>query len=105
MKMISYIIARDDPYRLFDYYNKDKKVFRCLTCKGCVSSESKNITSVTRYLNSALNIRRLAVQLIEEQKLPDAFTRVKANGMYSTTSLDVEKVGQSVDITGINSSD
>ena len=84
--------------------NKDKKVFRCLTCKGCVSSESKNITFVTRDLNSALNIRRLAVQWIEEQKRPEAFTRVKVNGMSSTTSLEVEKVGQSVDITGLKSS-
>ena len=84
--------------------NKDKKVFRCLTCKGCVSSESKNVTFVTRDLNSALNIRRLAVKWIEEQKRPEAFTQVKVNGMSSTTSFEVEKVGQSVDFTGLKSS-
>jgi len=81
--------------------NKDKKVFRCLTCKGCVSSESKNVTFVTRDLNSALNIRRLAMKWIEERKRPEAFIQKKAEGMSSTVK--AEKVGQSVDFTGSQS--
>ena len=43
--------------------------------------------------------------MISYIKRLDAFTRVKANWMSSTTSLDVETVGQSVDITGLKSSD
>ena len=37
-----------------------KKVFRCLVCHECASSESKQPTFVTRDLNSALNIHNLA---------------------------------------------
>ena len=41
---------------------KKKKVFRCLICPGCESSESKRPTFWTRDLNSALNIRQLALK-------------------------------------------
>lgn len=54
---------------------KDKKVFRCLTCKGCVSSESEQPAFITRDLNSALNIRNLAREWIERRTRPLPFRR------------------------------
>jgi len=54
----------------------NNKVFRYLMCNKCVSSQSENNTFITRDLNSALNIRNLALQWIAEQTRPSAFNRV-----------------------------
>jgi len=74
--------------------DKKKKVFRCLVCKECGSSESKKTAFVTRDLNSALNIRNLAISWIHEKNRPSVFCRTE--GLAIT---DKEKVGQSVDFT------
>ena len=55
--------------------NKSKKVFRCLVCNGCASSESKQPVFVTRDLNSAKNIRQLALAWLNERTRPSVFTR------------------------------
>jgi len=88
---------------------KTKKVFRCLVCPNCGSSESKTTRFVTRDLNSALNIRNLAVQWITDKTRPSAFCPPKvgkeAEGMAlpeGTGSLEPEldvKGSQSVDFT------
>ncbi|NBX51575.1 hypothetical protein EBT25_17000, partial [bacterium] len=75
--------------------DRNKKVFRCLVCKGCESSESKQSIFVTRDLNSANNIRQLALDWLNVRKRPDVFNRI--SGLTSTSS--EEKVGQSVDFT------
>jgi hypothetical protein len=74
---------------------KNKKVFRCLVCNECVSSESKQPVFVTRDLNSAKNILHLANSWIKEQKRPSVFQRTEGLTFTSTG----EKVGQSVDFT------
>ena len=75
--------------------NKNKKVFRCLVCNGCASSESKQPVFVTRDLNSAQNIRQLALDWLNERKRPSVFRRTE--GLTITPA--GEKVGQSVDFT------
>ena len=61
-----------------------KKLFRCLVCEECERSESKNKrVFLTRDLNSALNIRRLACDWIHDQTRPVAFCR-SATGLSST---------------------
>jgi hypothetical protein len=75
--------------------DRNKKVFRCLVCKGCESSESKQSIFVTRDLNSANNIRQLALDWLNVRKRPDVFNRTA--GLTSTSS--EEKVGQLVDFT------
>jgi hypothetical protein len=75
--------------------DRNKKVFRCLVCKGCASSESKQSIFVTRDLNSANNIRQLALHWLNVRKRPDVFNRI--SGLTITSS--EEKVGQSVDFT------
>ena len=55
--------------------NKSKKVFRCLVCNGCASSESKQPVFVTRDLNSAQNIRQLAIHWLNERTRPSVFAR------------------------------
>ena len=67
-----------------------KKLFRCLVCEECERSESRKRVFLTRDLNSALNIRRLACDWIKGQKRPDAFCR-SAAGLSSTTNTTVEK--------------
>ena len=52
-----------------------KKLFRCLVCEECERSESKKRVFLTRDLNSALNIRRLACDWIHDQTRPVAFRR------------------------------
>jgi hypothetical protein len=74
---------------------KNKKVFRCLVCNECVSSESKQPVFVTRDLNSAQNIRQLALDWLNERKRPSVFHRTEG----LTFTLSREKVGQSVDFT------
>ena len=74
---------------------KKKKVFRCLICPGCDSSESKQPTFWTRDLNSALNIRQLALKWMNERTRPAAFCR--AAGLTRTSPTGEEKTGQ-VDI-------
>ena len=54
---------------------KKKKVFRCLICPECESSESKQPVFLTRDLNSALNIRQLALKWVMEKTRPAAFCR------------------------------
>jgi hypothetical protein len=76
--------------------NKTKKLFRCLVCKGCVSSESEKTAFITRDLNSAINIRNLAHQWVHFQTRPSVFSRTE--GLASTSALE-EKVSQSVDFT------
>ena len=76
--------------------NKTKKLFRCLVCKGCVSSESKKTAFVTRDLNSAINIRNLAHQWVHHQTRPSVFSRTEG---LASTSASEEKVSQSVDFT------
>ena len=73
-----------------------KKLFRCLVCEECERSESKKRVFVTRDLNSALNIRRLACDWICGQTRPVAFCR-NATGLPTTAA--AEKDGQSVDFT------
>ena len=72
-----------------------KKVFRCLICPECKSSESKQPTFVTRDLNSALNIRELALQWMKDKTRPEPFRRETKNvtGLACTSS--EEKTGQS----------
>ena len=67
-----------------------KKLFRCLVCEECERSESKKRVFVTRDLNSALNIRRLACDWIRDQTRPVAFCP-SAIGLSFTT----KKVGSS----------
>ena len=68
-----------------------KKLFRCLVCEECERPEGKNKrVFLTRDLNSALNIRRLACDWIHDQTRPVAFCR-SATGLSFTT----EKVGSS----------
>jgi hypothetical protein len=56
------------------YKDKDnKKIFRLLTCSGCVSSDNKKITFKTRDLNSSINILKLTKGWIEKQNRPEAF--------------------------------
>ena len=61
-----------------------KKLFRCLVCEECERSESKKRVFLTRDLNSALNIRRLACDWIHDQTRPVAFRR-GATGLSFTT--------------------
>ena len=89
---------------------KKKKVFRCLICPECESSKSKNKqpTFVTRDLNSALNIRQLALKWMSEKTRPEAFcreTNVTGLARTSTSSSSDEKTGQSVDFTARNGAD
>ena len=70
-----------------------KKLFRCLVCEECERPEGKNKrVFLTRDLNSALNIRRLACDWIRDQTRPVAFRR-SATGVPTTTGKD----GQSLD--------
>ena len=52
-----------------------KKLFRCLVCEECESSESKKRVFLTRDLNSAVNIRRLACDWISNQTRTPGFSR------------------------------
>jgi len=62
-----------------------KKLFRCLVCEECERPEGKNKrVFLTRDLNSALNIRRLACDWIRDQTRPVAFCR-SATGLSFTT--------------------
>ena len=79
-----------------DQEERKKKLFRCLVCDECERSESKTRVFVTRDLNSALNIRRLACDWISGQTRPVAFCR-SATGLPTTAT--AEKDGQSVDFT------
>lgn len=73
------------------YRNEEnKKVFRCLICSECGSSESKISRFVTRDLNSALNISMLAKAWISEQKRPEAFCKRKVEGQALTTAIVVD---------------
>ena len=94
---------------------KKKKVFRCLICHECESSKSKNKhTFLTRDLNSALNIRQLALKWMSEKTRPEAFCReTNVTGLARTSSSSEEKTvrvshspeektGQSVDFTARN---
>ena len=83
---------------------KKNKVFRCLICPECESSESKQPAFVTRDLNSALNIRQLALTWMTEKTRPVAFCReTNATGLTRTSSR--EKTGQSVDFAARNGAD
>ena len=78
-----------------------KKLFRCLVCNECESSESKQPVFVTRNLNSALNIRHLTCRSIVGLKRPVPFCR-DGTGLTLTSettqeTVSEEKVGQSVD--------
>lgn len=83
---------------------KKKKVFRCLICPECESSESKQPAFVTRDLNSALNIRQLALTWMTEKTRPVAFCR-KTNATGLTRTSSGEKTGQSVDFAARNGAD
>ena len=65
-------------------------------CPGCGSSESKQPTFWTRDLNSALNIRQLALKWMNEKTRPAAFCR--AAGFSRTSPTGEEKTGRQVDI-------
>ena len=70
---------------------KKKKVFRCLICPECESSESKQPTFWTRDLNSALNIRQLALKWITERTRPEAICRqTNATGLARTPRTEGE---------------
>ena len=73
-----------------------KKLFRCLVCEECERSESKKRVFLTRDLNAALNIRRMACDWILDQTRPVAFCR-NATGL--PTAATAEKDGRSVDFT------
>ena len=79
--------------------NTTKKLFRCLVCKGCVSSESKKTAFITRDLNSAINIRNLAHQWVHFQTRPSVFSRTEGLASTSVANTREEKAGQSVDFT------
>ena len=51
------------------------RAIRCLICPECESSESKQPAFVTRDMNSALNIRQLALTWMTEKTRPVAFCR------------------------------
>ena len=76
-----------------------KKLFRCLVCEECERSESKKRVFLTRDLNAALNIRRLACDWICGQTRPVAFYRSVTGVPFTATA---EKVEQSVDFTARN---
>ena len=72
-------------YRV-NHRGRNTKLYRCLVCEECKRSESKtrriNYTPnqnkrvfLTRDLNSALNIRNLAVEWIQNQSRPTPFCR------------------------------
>ena len=88
---------------------KKKKVFRCLICPECESSTSKQPTFWTRDLNSALNIRQLALKWMTEKTSPVAFCREQnASGLTRTSPQEEqaeEKTGQSVDFVARNGAD
>ena len=73
-----------------------KKLFRCLVCEECERSESKKRVFLTRDLNSALNIRRLACDWIRDQTRPVAFSRNAENATGLPTTASAEKDGQSI---------
>ena len=53
-----------------------KKLYRCLVCEECESSKSeKQRVFLTRDLNSAVNIRRLACDWISNQTRTPGFSR------------------------------
>ena len=54
-----------------------KQLFRCLVCEECKSArcESQKHVFLTRDLNSALNIRRIAYEWLAHQTRPAAFSR------------------------------
>jgi hypothetical protein len=79
--------------------NKTKKLFRCLVCKGCVSSESEKTAFITRDLNSAINILNLAHQWVHFQTRPSVFSRTEGLASTSVANTMEEKAGQSVDFT------
>jgi len=79
--------------------NKTKTLFRCLVCKGCVSSESEKTAFITRDLNSAINIRNLAHQWVHFQTRPSVFSRTEGLASTSVANTAEEKAGQSVDFT------
>ena len=83
-----------------------KKVFRCLICPECESSASKQPTFWTRDLNSAPNIRQLALKWMTEKTRPVAFCRGQnASGLTRTSPQEQEKTGQSVDFVARNGAD
>lgn len=68
--------------KIEDENSKCKKIYRCLVCNECESSESKNRIFVTRDLNSALNIRNLAEEWIFNKIRPSAFLREAGSGHH-----------------------
>ena len=69
-----------------------KKLFRCLVCEECERYESKKRVFLTRDLNAALNIRRLAWDWISSQTRPGAFSRGAA-GLPTTATAEKGKTG------------
>lgn len=74
--------------------DKTKKLFRCLVCKECVSSESEKTAFITRDLNSAINIRNLAHEWVQFQTRPLVFCRTEGLASTAVGNTTVEKVGQ-----------
>ena len=83
---------------------KKKKVFRCLICPECKSSESKQPTFVTRDLNAALNIRQLALKWMTEKTRPVAFC-CETNATGLTRTPPEKKTGQSAGFAARNGAD
>ena len=79
-------------YKELEHYRNEgnKKVFRCLICRECGSSESKKPRFVTRDLNSALNIRMLVGVCVSGQKRPEAFCKRKVEGQALTAAIVVD---------------
>jgi hypothetical protein len=55
--------------------DRNERVYRYLVCKECESSVSKRTVFLTRDLNSALNIRNLAIAWLATKTRAPAFHR------------------------------
>ena len=75
----SKLCSKPDCHNILSYHRNDcgKKVFRCLTCQECSARlpNTQRSAFMTRDLNSAINIRSLALQWIHCQNRPIAFRR------------------------------
>ena len=88
------ICAKELSYVQIGQKGSKKKLFRCLVCEKCESSESKKKrVFFTRDLNSALNIRRLACDWINKQTRPVEFCRNPIGlGITAAENTAAEKV-------------
>ena len=70
---------------------KKKKIHRLLVCYGGESSPNKINSYVARDYNAAVNIRNIAIDIINDKPRPDAFSRNNSPALMSdgNTPLDI----------------